>query len=111
MMEALFRGIARAGGIEVPANVRIVERIPPGPSLLKRLAAAYERWNVRRSTYLTLKQMDDRMLKDIGLDRGTLYDVSDKIGRYAAANDNALPVALRKLAANDNEAPSSRRCV
>ena len=110
MLDALFRGIARAGGIEPPADVRIVERTPRGPSRLKRLVAVFERWNVRRSTYLTLKQLDDRTLKDIGLHRGILHDVADGVGRYAAANDNQLPVALSKLAANDNEPPAKAGC-
>ena len=111
MLDILVRSVARAGGIEVPDDVRIVERPPSRPSVVKRLAAAFERWNIRRSTYLTLMQMDDRTLKDIGLHRGMLHDVADKAGRFAADNDNALPVALSDLAANDNEPATSARCV
>ena len=40
-MELLFRGIARAGGIEVPAEIRIFEppkRKPPKARLSTRLA-------------------------------------------------------------------------
>ena len=103
MLDILTRSIARAAGVEVPANVRIIEPSAPRRPFLKRLADAFERWNVRRSTYLTLKALDDHMLSDIGLHRGKLYDVADDIGRLAAANDNELPVALSQLAANDND--------
>lgn len=111
MLDILLRSVARAGGVEIPKGVPIVERPPSRPSVVKRLAATFERWHVRRSTYLTLKQLDDRMLKDIGLDRGMLLGVADRMARYAAANDNALPVALSALAANDNEPPASKRCI
>ena len=102
MLDILTRSIARAAGVEVPANVRIVDRPKPRRSIYKSLTDAFELWNVRRSTYLTLKALDDHMLSDIGLHRGMLYDVADDIGRLVAANDNELPVALSQLAANDN---------
>lgn len=111
MLDSLYRGIARAGGVEVAADVRIVEKSPSRPSALKRLAAAFERWNVRRSTYLTLRQLDDRILKDIGLHRGVLHSVADEIGRRAAANDNLLPVAVSDLADNDNDPSACTECV
>ena len=110
MLDSLYRGIARATGIEVPADVRIVEKTASRPSAFKRLAAALQRWNVRRSTYLTLQQLDDRILKDIGLHRGALYGVADEIGRRAAANDNVLPAALSDLPANDNAPSAARVC-
>lgn len=103
MLDILTRSIARAGGIEVPDHVRIVAPSLPRRPILERLAAAFERWNIRRSTYLTLKELDDRSLADIGLRRGMLYEVADDIGRLAAANDNELPVALSQLAANDDD--------
>ena len=101
MMDILTRSIARAGGIEVPDNVRIFEAPSSRRPILEVLAEAFERWNVRRSTWLTLRELDDRTLTDIGLDRGRLHDVADEISRLAV-NDNELPVALSDLAANDN---------
>ena len=54
MLDILTRSIARAGGVEVPDNVRIVEPSTPRRSIFESLAEAFERWNVRRSTWLTL---------------------------------------------------------
>ncbi len=101
MMDILTRSIARAGGIEVPDNVRIVEAPASRRPILEVLADAFERWNVRRATWLTLRELDDRTLTDIGLRRGMLQDVADDVSRLAV-NDNELPVALSHLAANDN---------
>jgi len=101
MLDILARSIARAGGIEVPDNVRIVEAAASRRPILKVLADAFGRWNVRRATWLTLRELDDRMLADIGLDRAMLHDVADDMSQRAA-NDNELPVALSQLAANDN---------
>lgn len=111
MLDILTRSIARAGGIEVPDNVRIVEPSPPHRSIFKGLATAFERWNIRRSTFLTLKQLDDHLLADIGLRRGMLHDVADGVSRLAMANDNELPVALSQLAANDNDPHTQSECV
>ena len=106
MMDILTRSIARAGGIEVPDNVRIVPTPAPRRPILKpalkSIADAFERWNVRRATWLTLRALDDRTLTDIGLRRGMLQDVADDVSRLASVNDNELPVALSQLAANDN---------
>jgi uncharacterized protein YjiS (DUF1127 family) len=101
MLDILARSIARAGGIEVPDNVRIVEAAASRRPILEVLADAFGRWNVRRATWLTLRELDDRTLTDIGLDRGMLRDVADDMSRVAV-NDNELPVALSHLAANDN---------
>ena len=56
-MELLFRGIARAGGIEVPAEVRIFEppqRKPRGIRLSTRLA------EVAHGLVLRLRTLADR---------------------------------------------------
>jgi len=111
MLDILTRSIARAAGVEVPDNVRIVEPSPPRRSIFQSLAQAFERWHVRRSTYLTLKQLDDRILSDIGLRRGILHNVADDISRLAVANDNELPAALSQLAANDNPPRAQAECV
>lgn len=111
MMDIFTRSIARAAGVEVPDNVRIVEPSPPRQSILESLAEAFERWNIRRSTYLTLKRLDDHLLSDIGLHRGILHDVADDISRLGVANDIELPVALSEIAANDNGLASPARCI
>lgn len=112
MLDILARSIARAAGVETPDDLRIIEPAAPHRSVVRRLFQAFERWNVRRSTYLTLKHLDDRLLRDIGLHRGILYDVAQNLGRRAAANDNELPVALSHLAAaNDNSTRVNTECV
>jgi len=112
MLDILARSIARAAGVEIPDNLRIVGLPAPRRSIFRSLAAAFERWNIRRSTYLTLKQLDDHMLADIGLHRGILHNVADDIGRFAAANDNELPTALSQLrAANDNVLRPNTECL
>jgi uncharacterized protein YjiS (DUF1127 family) len=111
MLDILTRSIARAAGVEVPDNVRVLEPSPPRQSIFKSLGEAFERWNVRRSTYLTLRELDDHMLADIGLHRGMLHDVADDISRLAVANDNELPVALSQLAANDNPPHAQAECI
>lgn len=110
MLDILARSIARAAGVETPDNVRIVEPSPPRQPILESLAKAFERWNVRRSTYLTLRELDDHLLSDIGLHRGILHDVADDISRLAVANDNELPVALSQLVANDNDRRGCADC-
>jgi len=102
--------MARAAGVEVPGDVRIVERGPSRPSAVRRLAAAFERWQARRSTYLTLRQLDDRTLKDIGLSRGMLLSVADRIATRTELNENAVPVRLPVLTANDNDPCVSADC-
>jgi uncharacterized protein YjiS (DUF1127 family) len=111
MLDILTRSIARAGGIEIPDNVRIVEPSPPRRSIFQSLARAFERWNIRRSTWLTLRELDDHVLADIGLHRGMLHNVADDMSRLAVANDNELPVALSQLAANDNPPRAQAECV
>ena len=110
MLDILARSIARAAGVETPDNLRIVEPSPPRLPILESLVRAFERWNIRRSTWLTLREMDDRTLSDIGLYRGILHDVADDISRLAVANDNDLPVALSQLYANDNDLRGCADC-
>lgn len=113
MLDILTRSIARAGGIEVPTDKHVVQRPSLRRPIIESLAEsftrgklAFERWNLRRSTWLTLKALDDRTLRDIGLDRGMLYQVADDISQLRTANDDELPVALSRLAANDNDTPA-----
>lgn len=111
MLEILTRSIARAGGIEVPENVSITGSTADRRSVLAKVKEALERWNIRRSTYLTLKHLDDRTLADIGLHRSMLHGIADDVSRLAAANDNARPVALSQLFANDNDPRGCAGCV
>lgn len=111
MLEILSRSIAHAGGIEVPGNVRITGAADGRRSVLARMIEAFERWNVRRSTYLTLRQLDDRTLADIGLHRSMLHGVADDVSRLVAANDNNRPVALSRPSANDNDVHKDAGCV
>ena len=111
MLDILSRSIARAAGVEIPDNVRIVEPSAPRKSIFESLSEAFERWNIRRSTYLTLRELDDHLLTDIGLHRGMLHDVADNISRLSVANDNELPVALSQLAANDNPPHRQAECI
>ena len=111
MLDILARSIARAAGVEVPDNIRIVEPPAHRRSIFRSLAAAFKRWNIRRSIYLTLKQLDDRTLADIGLHRSMLLNVADDIGRFAVANDNELPIALSQLVANDNPPHIQAECI
>lgn len=105
MFDILSRSIARAGGIEVPDDVRIV---PASRwtlwSLLKAMAAGIRRWRDRRATYRTLTALSDHHLKDIGLDRGMLDRAAGDLARIRFANDNNR-AALGY--ANDN-APAGR---
>lgn len=110
MLDILTSSIARAGGIEVSADPQILQRPSARRSILKGVAEsvrrgmrAFERWNLRRSTWLTLKALDDRTLADIGLDRGMLYQVADDIVRLPVANDNDARAGRPRLAANDND--------
>ncbi|UCH73731.1 MAG: DUF1127 domain-containing protein [Rhodospirillales bacterium] len=110
MLDSIYRGIAHAAGVEVVGDVRIVEKHPAGPSLFARIAAAFESWKRRRSTYLVLQQLDDKTLQDIGLHRGMLLSVADQIGRRTVGNRDARSVSLRELAANDNDPCTAADC-
>jgi uncharacterized protein YjiS (DUF1127 family) len=99
MMDILMRSVARAGGIEVPDDVRIFEAPPSRPSALKRLFGAFERWRACRSTFASLNQIDERTLNDIGLDRGNLHDVADNCGRGDEASSGSDREQAQRLAA------------
>lgn len=111
MLEILSRSIARAGGIEVPENVSITGSTAKRRSVLAKVMEAFERWNIRRSTYLTLRQLDDRTLADIGLHRSMLHGIANDISQLAPANDNGRPVALSQLYVNDNDLQGCADCV
>lgn len=110
MMDILTSSIARAGGIDVLDKLTVVERPGPRRSILESLARAFgrgtqafSRWHAQRSTYLTLQQLDDRILRDIGLERGMLSQAASGMAEFRPANDNEAPMALSALPANDND--------
>lgn len=103
MLEILSRSIARAGGIEVPPDVRIVPASRRSRSgLFKAIAARYRRWRDRRATYRALAALSDHHLKDIGLHRGMLERAVDDLTHIRFANDNRRCGAVP---ANDNMMP------
>ena len=53
MLDILVRSVARAGGIEVPAHVRILESPPPRDSVIRRLVRMAARVRGRRPSAAT----------------------------------------------------------
>ncbi|MBI3503438.1 MAG: DUF1127 domain-containing protein [Proteobacteria bacterium] len=52
---------------------------------LKTLFSRFKNWNERRSTFLELEGLDDRILADIGLSRGEIAQVA--AGHYVRQQD------------------------
>ncbi len=121
-MEFLFRGIARAGGIEVapeqrifppshpkaPRNRtipglarRVVADIAGGVSLpalgsrVLRLGQALSIWRRRRAAVRELSALSDHTLKDIGLHRSEIRSVVHELTRAAAPAQRPTPVSRR----------------
>ncbi len=113
-MEFLFRGIARAGGIEVAPEQRLfppsqtkVRRSRAGPGLARRILVdarggapfhaveALRLWHQRRAAIRDLSRLSDHMLKDIGLHRGEIRSVVDEMTRAAAPAQRPTPVSRR----------------
>ncbi len=119
MVGLLITSIARAGGIEVPANARLgpaptsnrAEQ-PRRPGLTRRLArsltqAAWRllcRLETRRRTRTAigeLRALPDRTLRDIGLPRGEIHAVveamfSGSAGRAAPPDRGAEVLPFRR---------------
>lgn len=110
-MEFLFRGIARAGGIEVAPEQRIFppsqtkarrNRTTPGLARrvvadiaggaplrsietgVSRLVAGFRAVRRRRAAIGELSALSDHALKDIGLHRSQIRSVVDEMTRVAA---------------------------
>jgi len=95
-MEALWAGIARAGGVELPAGKTIFGHqgvaLPQetGPGLTRRVVGGLAR-GVRRiahaiadrvdyaRTVQVLEGLDDRMLADVGIDRSDVRAVARQL--------------------------------
>lgn len=106
MLEIWSRSIARAAGVEVPDEVRILPVTRPPRrrvrGLFTAIAARYREWRDRRETYRTLAALSDHHLEDIGLHRGMLERAADDLAQLRFANDNRAGV---RVSANDNIAP------
>ena len=86
MMNILFHSVARAGGIELPAELQIVPR--PGPAISRRLLTWFSDALASRKTRQILNSLDDRALADVGLRRDALRDTAfDMLRLQIAAND------------------------
>ena len=123
-MEFLFRGIARAGGIEVAPEQRIFPPSQPKtrrnrttPGLARRVVAdiaggaplrsletgvsrlveGFRAGRRRRAAIRELSALSDHTLKDIGLHRGEIRSVVHEMTRVAAATRADAP-AERKQA-------------
>ena len=118
-MEFLFRGIARAGGIEVAPEQRLFPPSQPrgsqpkarrsraGPGFARRFLAdarggapfhaveALRLWRQRRAAVRELSRLSDHTLKDIGLHRGEIRSVVDEMTRAAAPAQRTTPVSRR----------------
>lgn len=101
MLTIWTHSIARAAGVEIPPGRLPIATTPRRRfRLVRRLMGAWRRWRDRRETLRALRRLDDRLLADIGLNRGMIDDVGDGLIRSRPANDN-LPI--RGVAANDNQ--------
>ncbi len=116
MLELWSRSIARAAGVEIPDDVRILpENRTRRRTLRDRIAAivaGYRRWRDRRATYNALASLSDYHLRDIGLHRGMLERAADDLTHIRYANDNRPNWRDGRVPANDNLLPgrSSTGC-
>ncbi len=95
-MNIWFDAIARAGGIEAAPNHAISHARPrkphrsrAEPGLARRLVTdiggavplrafdALRHWRRRGKAYRELNALDNRVLKDIGIDRGSIRELVD----------------------------------
>ncbi len=58
-------------------NAAVAQRVQAKPSLLSRLVTAWRRAQARRTTIQQLSHLEDRVLRDIGLEPGTLVETVD----------------------------------
>ncbi|MCH8926015.1 MAG: DUF1127 domain-containing protein [Proteobacteria bacterium] len=121
-MEFLFRGIARAGGIEVAPEQRIFPPSQPKarrnrttPGLARRVVAdiaggaplrsietgvsrlveGFRAARRRRAAIGELSALSDHTLKDIGLHRSEILSVVHEMTRAAASAQRPTPVSRR----------------
>lgn len=65
---------------------------------LKKLFARIKGWNERRSTFLELEALDDRILADIGLSRGEIAQVA--AGHYVRDREEGYKAVVLSTPAN-----------
>lgn len=65
---------------------------------LKTLFGRIKNWNERRTTFLELDGLDDRILADIGLSRGEIGQVA--AGHYVRSHEGFAPVVKPGQPAN-----------
>jgi len=107
MLTIWTHSFARAAGVEIPpGKLPVSAVIPRGFPLLRRLAKGWRAWRDRRETLRALHRLDDRMLADIGLNRGMLDGVAEGLIRFRPANDNHPG---QRVPANDNPAAQRPR--
>lgn len=107
MLNIWTSSIARAAGVEVPADkLNLARGTRRQFRPVHGLATAVRRWRERRETRQALQRLDDRLLADIGLSRAMIDSVVDDPSRYRAANEN---FPLGRLPANDNRPVVSPR--
>lgn len=101
MLTIWTHSIARAAGVEIPTGpLPITSPAPRGFPLVRRLGKVWRAWRDRRETLRALQRLDDRMLADIGLNRGMIDGVAEDLVRSRPANDNR---PLPRVPANDNK--------
>ena len=59
---------------------------------LKKVAYAVESWRQRRATYGELTSLDDRLLSDIGIQRGDIPAIAEAAGHRRIVGGRVTPV-------------------
>jgi uncharacterized protein YjiS (DUF1127 family) len=70
------------GATEAYIRIAREERARAMADILARMVGAFRRWNARRRTEAALRNLDDRVLNDIGLSRAEINQIAS--GHYLA---------------------------
>ena len=63
--------MARTANHPALAYLNAAQSLPPVVEIALRVAVLFARWSERRRTRIRLSELDDHLLKDVGLDRLT----------------------------------------